>query len=587
MFAAFQWRSLPIVVSWISNFHLRSIVKSACLIALCLAPLAFAAPTVTVLSPKSASQSGSPVFYEAYATSPGCASGISAMRIYTASGVNAYTVFGAHIETFITLAPGTYNTVVQAWDNCGGVAKTPVAVTVNQTAGVSVFLPRSGVSNTPQHLAASAQNPACPAGMSAMRIYTANGTSPYTVLSNHLNTFVNLAPGTYTLTVQAWDNCGHVYKNQFTQSGGGGSDGYLYAVNDGQGKVVQFDIANGVLANPNGSGNPPSYAAGSGADEIAVDPGSWFAYVTTSNAIVGYQIDQSNGALRPMPGSPFPLNGTGPRDVSIDPNGNFLFATYNSSNTVAVYKIDRSSGAITNTANFTGADYMMAAIADFTGQYLYAINIGNYNSTPYVWAYRINQSDGSLTQVPGSPYPLPNGGIGAMLSSPSIGGLPYLYAATGHQQIYANAVGYSTGELTEIAGSPYQTIEDFGYPQSMIVDNQARYLWTVNQAPMTYPPQNWFTVYNVDSNGMLSNYTVEQTGTLGSVAMIQDGSSYYVYTVGNNCATNPCYGVVASWKIASNGELTLFSGPLNTGPSATEVDTANTTSLGVAQKLGN
>jgi hypothetical protein len=59
-------------------------------------------------------------------------------------------------------------------------------------------------------------------------------------------------------------------------------------VNNGQGKVVQFDIANGALTNPNGSGNPPSYAAGSGANEIAVDPGSWFAYLTTSNGIVGY-----------------------------------------------------------------------------------------------------------------------------------------------------------------------------------------------------------------------------------------------------------------------------------------------------------
>jgi len=88
----------------------------------------FAAPTVTVLSPKSASASGSPVFYEAYATSPACASGIS-----------AYTVNGAHIETFITLAAGSYSTVVQAWDNCGGVAKTPVNITVKNTAGVSVF----------------------------------------------------------------------------------------------------------------------------------------------------------------------------------------------------------------------------------------------------------------------------------------------------------------------------------------------------------------------------------------------------------------------------------------------------------------
>ena len=85
------------------------------------ATAAFAATTVTVLSPKAGAGSGSPIFYEAYATSPNCANGISAMRIYSAPGVSAYTVDGAHIETFIPLSAGTYSTVVEAWDNCGGV----------------------------------------------------------------------------------------------------------------------------------------------------------------------------------------------------------------------------------------------------------------------------------------------------------------------------------------------------------------------------------------------------------------------------------------------------------------------------------
>src|SRR6266550_1916350 len=101
----------------------------------------YAAPTVTVIAPKAGASAGSPVFYEAYATSAACTKGIAAMRIYTADHVGAYTVNGAHIETFIKLNPGTYNTVVQAWDNCGGVGKTTVSLTVTSTAGVTVFLP--------------------------------------------------------------------------------------------------------------------------------------------------------------------------------------------------------------------------------------------------------------------------------------------------------------------------------------------------------------------------------------------------------------------------------------------------------------
>jgi hypothetical protein len=35
-----------------------------------------------------------------------------------------------HLDAEITLSPGNFNTVVEAWDNCGGVAKTSVNITV-------------------------------------------------------------------------------------------------------------------------------------------------------------------------------------------------------------------------------------------------------------------------------------------------------------------------------------------------------------------------------------------------------------------------------------------------------------------------
>ncbi|HZR58815.1 MAG TPA: hypothetical protein VFA74_18240 [Terriglobales bacterium] len=81
-------------------------------------------------SPTNNSQVTSPVHYVASAASPQCAKGIAAMRIYTAPGVSAYTVNSNQLDTNITLASGTYNTVVQAWDNCGGVGKTPITIFV-------------------------------------------------------------------------------------------------------------------------------------------------------------------------------------------------------------------------------------------------------------------------------------------------------------------------------------------------------------------------------------------------------------------------------------------------------------------------
>ncbi|HEY1464593.1 MAG TPA: hypothetical protein VGF44_14345, partial [Terriglobales bacterium] len=135
---------------------------------------AFAAPVVTVISPKVGSSAGSPVFYEAYAVSSECSKGISAVGVYTAPGVLAFTTSGAHLETFIPLQAGTYNTVVQAWDNCGGVAKSNVVIKINSTAGVTVYLPSGNADDSPVHIAASAQNPACAKGINAIRIYSAS-----------------------------------------------------------------------------------------------------------------------------------------------------------------------------------------------------------------------------------------------------------------------------------------------------------------------------------------------------------------------------------------------------------------------------
>ena len=95
--------------------------------------LAYAStPVVTVSSPGNGISAGSPVNYIASASSPSCAKGIAAMRIYTAPGVNAYTIAASKLNTNINLPIGSYSTVVQAWDNCGGVGKTTVNFTVSK-----------------------------------------------------------------------------------------------------------------------------------------------------------------------------------------------------------------------------------------------------------------------------------------------------------------------------------------------------------------------------------------------------------------------------------------------------------------------
>lgn len=85
---------------------------------------------VFVTSPTSNSTVGSPAHFVATATTS-CSLGVSSMGIYTAPYQLAYTVQGASLNTSLSLSPGTYNTVIEEWDKCGGAATTPVKITVS------------------------------------------------------------------------------------------------------------------------------------------------------------------------------------------------------------------------------------------------------------------------------------------------------------------------------------------------------------------------------------------------------------------------------------------------------------------------
>ena len=177
-----------------------------------LSAMAAAAPAITVTSPQSGWTVNSPIFFAASATSPGCTKGISAMRIYVAPHVAVFSIDAPQFETFVNLKPGTYNTLVQAWDNCGGVAKTEMKVVVPASGGVTVYSPANrATAASPLRFVAGAASPTCTRGVSEIRIYTAPGVEAYTGQGNHLDAVLNLAPGIYDAVVQARDHCGGVF----------------------------------------------------------------------------------------------------------------------------------------------------------------------------------------------------------------------------------------------------------------------------------------------------------------------------------------------------------------------------------------
>ncbi len=206
--------------------------KIAFMLALCSGPLALA--NVSVSAPANGSTVATSVQYVASATTS-CGAGVSAVGIYSAPGDLVYSTPGNHLNTAIYLNPGTYHTVVQEWDNCGGSSTTPVTIYVGGSAGgqVTVTAPKqnSAVSSSVQYIASASTS--CTSGVSAIGVYSAPGKLVYTAKGSQLNATLSFSAGVYNTVVQEWDNCGGSSTAPVTinvgGSSGGGSGGKTFA----------------------------------------------------------------------------------------------------------------------------------------------------------------------------------------------------------------------------------------------------------------------------------------------------------------------------------------------------------------------
>ena len=71
----------------------------------------------------------SSIHYVAKASST-CSAGVSAINVYSAPGNLVYSAVGSNLDATITLAPGSYGTIVEEVDGCNGRASADVPVTV-------------------------------------------------------------------------------------------------------------------------------------------------------------------------------------------------------------------------------------------------------------------------------------------------------------------------------------------------------------------------------------------------------------------------------------------------------------------------
>lgn len=189
--------------------------KLPCLLfsALAFTPSAFAGVTIT--SPANGATASSPVHYAASATAPTCSKGIASIGVYVN---NQLTIVqnGAILSTDLALTSGTYQTVVQAWDNCGGASSAPVSITVTGGTApppaksvVTVSTPANNSTvPSPVTFKASATT-GCAQGIASMGVYVDNKLA-YQANGATLTTSIAMTGGAHQTVVQEWDNCGAV-----------------------------------------------------------------------------------------------------------------------------------------------------------------------------------------------------------------------------------------------------------------------------------------------------------------------------------------------------------------------------------------
>jgi 6-phosphogluconolactonase (cycloisomerase 2 family) len=342
-----------------------------------------------------------------------------------------------------------------------------------------------------------------------------------------------------------------------------------------------------------------------------------FVFVANSNDgmngdVSAFKVNPNTGALTAVPGGPVTAD-TNPSAIAVDTTGQYVYVSNVGAGDVSIFNVDPVAGTLTFKANAYSPGTSGASIAVApSDNYLFVGGIGNPSSTGSVTAFTLNQNSGSLNRVVSSPYQAgyaPYGlavdpasqfvfataafthflvvyTIGSDGSLTPIAGNPFgagagaygvvaspLGGASGGFVYVANGATYtvsafsydSTGNLTELAQSPYSAGSE---PKGIAIDPAGKFLYVTNYGDFSV------SSFSIDpQSGALSPVGAQVlTGNLnnvpnpGPIDVKVDPSGQFVYVV-NNLDNS------VSLFSASAGVLTLSATyPTGTGAIAVAID---------------
>lgn len=203
-------------------------MRPRCLpLALLLIFASSALATVTVSSPANGSTVTSPVKYVAKATTT-CSSGVASMGIWVNNSL-VYKVNGNSLNTTISLNPGSYSTVVQEWDHCGGASHTDIKITVVSSTQQQ---PTVSMTANPTSITSGASSTLTVTASNATTVTVTGGGDSWTLSSTGGTVTVNpTATTTYTATASSSQGSANSDATvTVVSSGSGGLDSIQHVV---------------------------------------------------------------------------------------------------------------------------------------------------------------------------------------------------------------------------------------------------------------------------------------------------------------------------------------------------------------------
>jgi len=153
---------------------------------------------------------------------------------------------------------------------------------------------------------------------------------------------------------------------------------------------------------------------------VAINPAGTFAYVVGSGAagdqsILTYRMNARTGTLTPLTGHVVHLDPP-PSSITVNPTGTFAYVTSSGSGSgvppnLHVIPVDASTGALADLQALgyqTGHDATFVAVNP-AGPFVYVVNDGSPDTSQRwhgggISVYRVNAHDGTLDEIPGSPF---------------------------------------------------------------------------------------------------------------------------------------------------------------------------------------